>query len=147
MLKLDHVGIAVENLDIAVKRFKRLFMIKNCDRWTVPEHGNDTAFLTIFEKHGPKTVENISFEIMAPIEGEQNGEIRDHLNDHGEGIYHLAFLAEDFDRTMGHLKKIPGLDLEPLPPEGSYKHAIIHPCPYTHFVRIYIYNEKYEPNK
>ena len=147
MLKLDHVGIAVKDLDKAVKCYQKMFRIKDYDEWRVEGHGNDTAFLTIYEKLGPKPVENVSFEIMAPIKEAEKSDIRDHIEEKGEGLYHLAFMAEDFDRAIAYLKQIRDLDLELLEPEGTYKHAMIHPCAYTSYVRIYIYNEKYEPNE
>lgn len=164
MLKLDHVGVAVHDLKRAVMSYQKLFKAEITGEGIVENHKNETKVLTIKD--------NVSFEIMQPTA--DYGDIHDHLCENGEGLYHLAFIDEDnYDETIAELKvlqkelydallgkinkdrEIPfttleesgfeeDLKLQILSSEGTYKHAMIHPCRYTNFVRIYIYNQKYD---
>jgi catechol 2,3-dioxygenase-like lactoylglutathione lyase family enzyme len=161
MLRLDHLGIAVNDLETAVARYKDLFQTKKSVPVEAEGHYNSTEIVTVSDGEE----DDISFEIMEP--SAEAGDIYDHLRSEGEGLYHLAFLAEDFDGTVERLLELQsdlrqklaeglgiedlesdGIDedlkLEVLEPQETYKHAMIHPCRYTSFVRIYIYNEKYE---
>lgn len=139
MLKLDHIGITVNNLTDAIKYYQDIFQIKEYETWKVTANKNDTAYLTIYEDT-EKQKKNISFEIMQPFK-EADEECPE---EDDSGFFHMAFLAEDYDAEYERLKKIPGIEIESKPSvdlDPEYKHAMIEPCEYTNFVRIYIFNK------
>ena len=88
-----NLGIAVQDIDEAVTRYERAF------GWTLEgevetEAGMGIRF-AVLNAHGLKV------ELLSPLPGEVN--LRRFLDTRGEGLFRLAFAAEDFDGTLAHL--------------------------------------------
>ena len=139
MMKLDHVGIAVPDTKSAKNNFCNIFGVdpesESIGEWEA--NGNKTVLLPIGDE---------SLEIMAPLT-KGVGDISKFLEEKGEGLFHLAFLVENFDKTMAELEKkgVPVDILDPLEGDKEYKHAMIKAGEYTNQVMIYFFNQEYQP--
>ena len=104
--KINHIGIAVSDLDRAVEIFKTLF-------------GKEPEF-EVLEDRGLKLaifhLENVRIELTAPIR--EGTAIDNFLKKRGDGIHHLAFETEDIEKTLEHFSK-EGFEVIDGPKEGA----------------------------
>ena len=89
---LDHVAIAVESLDEAIKRFVEDFGLQLEGTEDVISEQTATAFLPL-----PGT----RIELVAPLEGA--GPIAHALSKRGPGVHHLCFRTDDIESDMKRL--------------------------------------------
>jgi len=82
---LDHVAIAVSNLDHAQKIWEDIGLTFNGEREEVPSQQVVTAFAHIDE--------HAHIELVSPINGE--GPIQKFIEKNGEGIHHMSFMVPD----------------------------------------------------
>lgn len=82
---LDHVAIAVSNLDRAQKVWEDLGVTFNPKREEVPSQQVVTAFAHVDE--------HAHIELVCPINGE--GPIQKFIEKNGEGIHHMSFMVPD----------------------------------------------------
>lgn len=92
---LDHVAIAVDQLDPAVRRFVEDLGLALRGVEDVPSAETRTAFLPV---PGPTTV-----ELVAPLDGK--GPIVRHLEKRGPGLHHLCFRTDDLDADVARLRQ------------------------------------------
>ena len=93
MPKIEHIGIAVKDLDEAVDRFSKLLNTSPYKTEKVESEGVSTVF---FET-GESKVELL--ESTDP-----NGPIGKYISKKGEGIHHIAFDVDDIQSEMERLK-------------------------------------------
>ena len=91
-MELDHVGIAVADLDRAVARWQPILGAPEGPPEEVPSNRVRVVFLTA----GPTHV-----ELLAPLDPESP--VATFLTKRGEGIHHLAFRVASVDRTLDEL--------------------------------------------
>jgi methylmalonyl-CoA/ethylmalonyl-CoA epimerase len=94
MPKIEHIGIAVKDLDEAIERFSTLLDTSPYKTETVASEGVATAFF----QTGDSKVELL--ESTNP-----DGPIGKYISKKGEGIHHIAFDVEDIHSEMERLKK------------------------------------------
>ena len=118
LLNLDHVGIAVHNLDRAVDEYRVKYGITPLYRETVSSQGVEEAmiplggsFIQLLQPLGPDT----------PV-----GRF---LAKKGEGVHHLAWAVADIEAALEHLKAQGArmVDSEPRPGGGGTRIAFVHP--------------------
>jgi methylmalonyl-CoA/ethylmalonyl-CoA epimerase len=88
-LRIDHVAIAVNNIDEAKKDFENVFKI---DRYHVEEVANERVRVAILE------LEDTRIELLEPISKESP--IMKFLTERGEGIHHIAITADDIEKDV-----------------------------------------------
>ena len=118
MKKLEHIGIAVRNLEESEALFTRLLGIAPYKRETVESEGVITSF---FELNGLK------FERLAATSEESP--IAKFLEKKGEGLHHLAFDVNGIEQRMGALKE-EGFELihtQPKDGADNKRIAFLHP--------------------
>ncbi len=93
---LDHVAIAVKNLDIAEKVYQDLGLKFNSDRETVESQGVITAFAHVDQ--------NAHIELLQPLN--ENSPIHKFIEKNGEGIHHLCFKVPDVKLKTEELKNL-----------------------------------------
>ena len=93
MPKIEHIGIAVKDLNEAVERFSKLLNTSPYKTEKVESEGVSTVF---FET-GESKVELL--ESTDP-----NGPIGKYISKKGEGIHHIAFDVDDIQSEMERLK-------------------------------------------
>ena len=86
---LDHIAIAVPDLEKAVARFLEDFGLKYEGQEDVEAAKTSTAFFPL-----PET----SIELVHPLRGE--GPIAKYLEKKGGGLHHLCFRSDDNDADM-----------------------------------------------
>lgn len=93
LLNLDHVGIAVHDLDEAVEGYRSRYGVSPLYREVVESQGVEEAMIPV----GGSFV-----QLLAPIDGQSP--VGRFLERRGEGVHHLAFLVADIDAALEHLK-------------------------------------------
>jgi methylmalonyl-CoA/ethylmalonyl-CoA epimerase len=91
---LDHVAVAVTDLDLAQKVWEDLGLTFNSRREDVPSQQVTTAFAHIDE--------HAHVELLCPINGE--GPIQKFIEKNGPGIHHLSFKVPDIVKKSLELK-------------------------------------------
>ena len=93
--QLDHIGIAVNNLEQSLGIYKNLFQAKPTYFEVIEEHSVRIAFIPVGE---------VMLELLAPT-GSGKSNIGDFLQKHGEGVHHIAYRVEKIDEIVEDLKK------------------------------------------
>ena len=98
--KIEHIGIAVKNLDEANKIYEQLLGTRPYKMETVDSEGVNTSFF----KTGESKV-----ELLQATKDESA--IAKFIAKKGEGIHHIAFAVKDIHKEIKDLKKtdIPSL--------------------------------------
>lgn len=118
MKKIEHLGIAVKNMEDSNTLFKKLLGVAPYKQEEVASEGVMTSFF----QNGPNKI-----ELLAATE--PNGTIAKFLEKKGEGIHHVAFEVEDIVAEMERLKKEGFTLLNEKPKKGADNKlvAFVHP--------------------
>jgi methylmalonyl-CoA/ethylmalonyl-CoA epimerase len=116
--KIDHVGIAVKNLDEAIKFYEEVLGLKCTGTEIVEEQKAKVAFVP----SGDSELELL--ESTAP-----DGPIARFIEAKGEGIQHIAFRVDNLAEKLVELKArgIRLIDEKPRYGAGGAKIAFLHP--------------------
>jgi methylmalonyl-CoA epimerase len=104
---VDHVVIAVKDLDAAVGRYETIYNTKVSERNEAPAAGMAMAFFRFGDSY---------IELVSNV-GDQ-GPIAKRLNDLGEGVHLVAMKVDDVDKTVAELRD-KGIRLVGDPGPGS----------------------------
>jgi len=117
--RIDHLGIAVKDLEESLKRWKELFGVKVGVVEEIKERGVKVAHLE-FE-------DGSAIELVASL-GEDSP-IEKFIKEKGEGIHHLSFEVEGIEEVMKVLKDKGIRFIQERPQNGAEgsKIAFIHP--------------------
>ena len=118
MRKIEHIGIAVKDLDKSEELFGSLFNKKPYKR----EEVKSESVMTSFFKTGPNKI-----ELLAATNEDSN--IAKYLQKNREGIHHIAFEVTDILQEMDRLKKEGFIILNDKPKKGADNKLVcfIHP--------------------
>lgn len=132
-LKIEHLGIAVRNLESANKLFAALFGSEHYKQESVEREQVTTSF---FQMGGSK------IELLEATDPESP--IAKFIEKRGEGIHHIAFEVEDIRATMKRLKELGFQLLSEEPKTGADNKliAFLHPKS-THGVLVEICQERH----
>lgn len=116
--QIDHIGIAVKELDSALSFFTRVMGGKNVHKEEVPEQKVRVASLPAGES---------TIELLEPTSAE--GPVARFIEFRGEGIHHLALEVEDLEKALKDLKAqgVRLIDEKPRKGAGGKKIAFVHP--------------------
>jgi methylmalonyl-CoA/ethylmalonyl-CoA epimerase len=87
--RIDHIGVAVEDLDAAVDLYRERFGMSEQHRETVEEQGVEAVLLEIGEGH---------VELLRPL-GPDTA-VGKFLAARGAGLHHVAYQTSDIDKTL-----------------------------------------------
>lgn len=118
MNKIEHIGIAVKDLDQSCDLYEKLLGVPVYKRESVVSEGVDTAFF--------KTGEN-KIELLAASSAASP--ISSFIQKRGEGIHHIAFEVDDILLEMERLKSEGFILLNEVPKLGADNKLIcfVHP--------------------
>ena len=104
-MKVDHIAIAVSNLDEALGLYDRLFDLRPEKVETVPQQRVKAAILP--------TGEGTQIELIQPTDSDSG--VAKFLERRGEGIHHIAIEVEDIGKELKTLasKGVELIDKEP----------------------------------
>lgn len=108
MLKTEHIGIAVKNLETANELFKKLFGKEHYKVEKVESEKVSTSFFQMGET---------KIELLEATD--ENSPISKFIEKKGEGIHHLAFAVEDIRKEMQRLKSEGFILLNDEPKAGA----------------------------
>ena len=116
--KIEHLGLAVNNLDEAIPLYEKLLQTTCYKTESVSSEGVNTAFFQIGET---KT------ELLEA--NNQNSPIAKFLSKRGEGFHHVAFEVDDIEEELARLQKLDFILLHLSPKEGAdnKRIAFLHP--------------------
>ncbi|NMA86791.1 MAG: methylmalonyl-CoA epimerase [Tissierellia bacterium] len=116
--KVDHIGIAVKNLEEALEFYENTLGIKCVETEVVEEQKVKVAFLPI----GDTEVELLEST-------EEDGPIAKFIEKRGEGIQHIAYRVDNIEEAIVELqaKGIRMIDEKPRYGAGGAKIAFLHP--------------------
>ncbi len=118
MNKIEHIGIAVVNLEKSNQLYAQLFGKKHYKTEEVKSEGVKTSFFKV----GPNKIELL--EATNP-----DSAIAKFIAKKGEGVHHIAFAVDDIVAEMARLKKEGFLVLNDKPKKGADNKlvAFLHP--------------------
>ncbi|AVR44811.1 methylmalonyl-CoA epimerase [Christiangramia fulva] len=118
MNKIEHIGIAVKDLEAANRTYKAVLGSKNYKTETVESEGVITSFFKIGES---------KIELLAGTNA--NSPVSKFIEKRGEGIHHIAFHVSDIKAEIERLKEEGFRLLNETPKPGAdYKQvAFMHP--------------------
>lgn len=93
IVSLDHIAIAVADLEEAIRRYAEDLGLPLDGTEDVEAAKTKTAFLSIPGTH---------IELVHPLRGE--GPIADSLTKRGPGLHHLCFRTDDLEADVARLK-------------------------------------------
>jgi methylmalonyl-CoA/ethylmalonyl-CoA epimerase len=125
VLGLDHVGIAVESIEDALKFYSGLLGVDLAGTELVEEQKVRTAFLPLGAAGG----EGVRTELELLESTDPEGPIGKFIASRGEGVHHLAFRVDDLDAALAELKAagVRLIDETPRRGAGGARIAFIHP--------------------
>src|SRR5919109_2733995 len=115
---IDHVGIAVRDLESAVEHYRRTLGLEPTHRETVPDQGVDEVLFRV----GTSYVQLLS--ALSP-----DTPVGKFLERRGEGVHHVGYRVRNVAETLDHLKTegVPLVDEAPRPGSRGTTVAFVHP--------------------
>ncbi len=116
--KLNHIGIAVADLNKSIDIFRKLFSVQEFHLETVESQKVKIASFKVGE---------ILIELTAPLE--EDSPIAKFIEKKGEGIHHIAFEVDEIDGELNRLKEEGFQLINEKSTQGAHKMlvAFIHP--------------------
>ncbi len=97
--RIDHIGVAVEDIDAAIALYEQSFEMELAHRETVESQGVEAVLLDVGDGH---------VELLRPL-GEDTA-VGKFLARKGPGLHHVAYAVDDIDATLAKIKEA-GLEL------------------------------------
>jgi methylmalonyl-CoA/ethylmalonyl-CoA epimerase len=92
--RIDHIGVAVEEIDAALELYRDGFQLEVAHREVVEEQGVEAVLLDVGENH---------VELIAPLSPDTP--VGKFLAKNGPGLHHVAYQVSDIDATLEALKR------------------------------------------
>jgi methylmalonyl-CoA/ethylmalonyl-CoA epimerase len=115
--KIDHVAIAVEDVDAALAHWQRAFGLSPTAREVVESQKTEAVLLPIGESN---------VELISP---KGNDGLAKFLEKRGPGIHHIAIEVEGIESAIGLLEGLGVQMIDKAPRKGARGHkvAFVHP--------------------
>ena len=91
--RVDHIGVAVEDLDAAIALHEEAYGMAVAHREVVEEQGVEAVLLDVGENH---------VELLRPLSGETP--VGRFLSKRGPGLHHVAYQVADVQATLDTLR-------------------------------------------
>jgi len=117
-LKIDHLGIAVNSIESALKFYSEILGLKLEGEEVIADQKVKTAFLPIGDTE---------VELLESIASD--GPVAKFIEKKGEGLQHIAFKVEGLDSVLRELEKkgVRLIDSTPRIGAGNKRIAFLHP--------------------
>jgi methylmalonyl-CoA epimerase len=118
LTELDHVGIAVEDLDGEVERYRRTFGLEPVHRETVASQGVEEVLFAVGTSY---------LQLLRPLGDETP--VGRHLARRGPGVHHVAYRVDHVTDALRRLRAegVPLVDEEPRAGSRGTTIAFVHP--------------------
>ncbi len=116
--RIDHIGVAVEEIEPALELYRDGFELTLAHREIVSEQGVEAVLLDVGENH---------VELLAPLGADTP--VGKFLAKQGPGLHHVAYQVGDIEQTLALLKRagMRLIDQEPRVGIRGSRVAFMHP--------------------
>ena len=116
--RIDHIGIAVSDLDAAVQLYGGPFDMAEQHRETVEEQGVEAILLEVGEGH---------IELIKPLSDDTG--VAKFIARNGEGMHHVAYQVDDIDAALEQVRSagLRLIDEQPRTGIRGSRVAFLHP--------------------
>jgi methylmalonyl-CoA/ethylmalonyl-CoA epimerase len=116
--RIDHIGVAVEDIDAAIELYRDSFEMELAHRETVESQGVEAVLLDVGEGH---------VELLAPLGPETP--VGKFLAKNGTGLHHVAYAVDDIDAALENIAAagLQLIDSEPRVGIRDSRVAFLHP--------------------
>jgi methylmalonyl-CoA/ethylmalonyl-CoA epimerase len=111
--RIDHTGVAVDDLDAAIKLYGEVLGMPLVHRETVAEQGVEAVLLDVGDGH---------VELLSPL-GEDTP-VGKFLARKGPGLHHVAYAVEDIEATLEQLSAA-GVELIDAKPRVGIRGSLV----------------------
>ena len=117
--RIDHIGVAVEDLDAAIALYESAYAMQLVHRETVTEQGVEAVLLDVGENH---------VELLSPL-GDDTP-VGKFLGKRGPGLHHVAYQVPDIEAALARLKEAGLRLIDETPRTGirGSRVAFLHPA-------------------
>ena len=117
--RIDHIGVAVEDLDAAIALYGERLDLELVHREVVEEQGVEAVLLDVGEGH---------VELLRPLSAETP--VGRFLAKRGPGLHHVAYQVDDVQATLTALRErgLQLLDEQPRTGIRGSRVAFLHPA-------------------
>ncbi len=91
--RIDHIGVAVEDLDAAIALYETSFEMALAHRETVESQGVEAVLLDVGDGH---------VELLRPLAADTA--VGKFIDRKGPGLHHVAYAVDDIDATLASLR-------------------------------------------
>jgi methylmalonyl-CoA epimerase len=118
LTEIDHVAIAVNDLDGAIDWYREAFGATVAHREKVESDGVEEALLQVAESY---------VQLLTPTR--DDSPVAKYLEKRGEGIHHIGYRVDDCGKALDAIKAMGGkvLDEAPRPGSRGTTVAFVHP--------------------
>jgi len=129
--KIDHIGIAVNNLEESLSFYEDALGLKVEDIEEVPDQKVKVGFIDIGGVH---------LELLESTS--PDGTVAKFIEKRGEGIHHIAILVDNIENSLDLMKNkgVKLIDETPRKGAGGSKMAFVHPKS-THGILLELYEK------
>jgi methylmalonyl-CoA/ethylmalonyl-CoA epimerase len=116
--RIDHIGVAVDDLDAAIALHETTYGMALVHREVVSEQGVEAVLLDVGENH---------VELLRPLADDTP--VGKFLASRGPGLHHVAYQVPDIDATLAALKEAGARLIDETPRTGirNSRVAFVHP--------------------
>ncbi len=118
LTEIDHVAIAVDDLDAAVEYYRATYGVEVAHREVVERDGVEEALLKVAESY---------VQLLSPIRDDST--VAKFLATRGEGIHHIGYRVDSCAEALERVKAAGGrvIDEAPRPGSRGTTVAFVHP--------------------
>ena len=118
LINLDHVAVAVRDLDLALETYREQYGVAPLYREVVEDQGVEEAMLPLGGSF---------LQLLEPLQAD--GPVGRFLESRGEGLHHVAFAVVDLERALAELREAGARLVDEAPRRGGRgtKIAFVHP--------------------
>jgi methylmalonyl-CoA/ethylmalonyl-CoA epimerase len=116
--RIDHIGVAVEDIDAALELYASSFDMREQHRETVEEQGVEAVLLEVGDGH---------VELIRPLSPDSG--VGKFIAKNGPGLHHVAYATDDIDSTLGKVRDagLRLIDEQPRVGIRNSRVAFLHP--------------------
>jgi methylmalonyl-CoA/ethylmalonyl-CoA epimerase len=116
--RIDHIGVATEDLEVALELYEKTFSMPLVHRETVESQGVEAALLDVGDGH---------VELLRPLGPDTP--VGKYLDKEGPGLHHVAYAVDDINAVLDKLKDagVELIDQEPRQGIRNSQVAFLHP--------------------
>ena len=108
LTELDHVGIAVRDLDAVVEWYEKMFGATVAHRERIESDGVDEALINVADSY---------IQLLTPYT--DSSPLAKYMEKNGEGIHHVGYRVANCDEVLEHVKSEGARVVDEHPRTGS----------------------------